>query len=149
MRLRAGTLSHERSGSSCFREGGFTSMNQCLRTHFAFGDFEVLDQLTPAALAPLDLFIMCTTEGPAPTEEELTCLRAWVAAGGALITSAFSNWSAFGHYAAQTVEWLGLQTLPREPFGTSVQHRLQPLTCGAPAPSNAGLLCQHHFQSVR
>ena len=36
-----------------------------LRDHFVVPEVKELETLTPTALAPLDLFILCTTEGPA------------------------------------------------------------------------------------
>ena len=140
--LRVGTLSAARAGSSCFREGGFRTMNQCLRTHFGFEDVEELSTLEPHGLAPLDVLLVCTTEGPPLSDAELLCLRGWVEAGGALITSAFSNWSAQGHYAQSTVGWLGLQTVPHERFGPQVQHKITPRSRGGtPQPYT-------HAQSV-
>ena len=85
-------------------------------------------QLTEAALRPLDLFILCTTEGPALSASEQAALRAWVEDGGALITSAFSNWSAFGHFAAETVGFLGLTPIPHAPFQPRLTHEISPST---------------------
>ena len=76
-----------------------------------------ITSLRAELLAPLDVLVLCTTEGPALSEPELAALRSWVEAGGALIVSAFSNWSAHNHFAAQTVGWLGLQTMPLASFG--------------------------------
>jgi hypothetical protein len=129
MPLRAGTLGRARSGTSCFRDGeysGFKNLNQCMRTHFDFDDFEELEALDTASLAPLHLLLLCTTESPAPSASEVACLRAWVEAGGALITSAFSNWSAHHHFAQPAVGWLGVQTVPQEAFGARVSHRFEP-----------------------
>ena len=78
--------------------------------------------------ARADLFILCTTEGPALSEEELDALQAWVRNGGALITSAFANWSAHGHYAESTVRWLGLRTKPHTQFMQQMTHTLNPST---------------------
>lgn len=77
-------------------------------------------------LAPLDVLVLCTTEGPALSQPELAALRSWVEAGGALIVSAFSNWSAYNHFAAQTVSWLGLQTMPLASFGGTTVSSFRP-----------------------
>ena len=82
-----------------------------LRAHFLLSHRE-LAALDGEALAPLDALLLCTTEGPPLSAAELAALRAWVERGGALIVSAFSNWSAHEHYARDTVGWLGLQAPP-------------------------------------
>ena len=125
--LCVGGLHGLRSGTSLLNSG-FKEMIASLRDHFVVPEVKELELLTPAALAPLDLFILCTTEGPALSEEELDALQAWVRNGGALITSAFANWSAHGHYAASTVRWLGLRTKPHTQFMQQMTHTLDPST---------------------
>ena len=125
--LCVGGLHGLRSGSSLLNSG-FKEMIGSLRDHFVVPEVKELELLTPTALAPLDLFILCTTEGPALSEEELDALQAWVRNGGALITSAFANWSAHGHYAASTVRWLGLRTKPHTQFMQRMTHTLDPST---------------------
>lgn len=113
--LRLGSLAPRRSGSSALSGGGFTVLLATLRRHFDFKLLE-LEELADDALSGLDMLILCTTEGPPLAEAELEALRKFVVSGGALIASAFSNWSQYRHYAAATVGWLGIQTMPRAPF---------------------------------
>eukprot|EP00927_Polykrikos_kofoidii_P044241 TRINITY_DN38260_c0_g1_i1.p1 TRINITY_DN38260_c0_g1~~TRINITY_DN38260_c0_g1_i1.p1 ORF type:complete len:402 (-),score=21.12 TRINITY_DN38260_c0_g1_i1:137-1303(-) len=113
--LVLGSLVGERSGTSALSSGGFNAFIAMLRRTFRLNHVE-LASLEDDALAQMDVFILCTTEGPALGPVELANLRAWVEKGGALIVSAFSNWSAYGHYAATTVGWLGLQTVRRARF---------------------------------
>jgi len=113
--LCLGSLVKRRSGSSALSGGGFSALLATLRRHFVF-DHRELETLQDDTLAPLDVLIVCTTEGPALSASELAALRAWVENGGALIASAFANWSAFGHFSAETVAWLGLETIPHTAF---------------------------------
>ena len=107
--LRVGALGKRRAGTSALTSGGFSGLIDCLRAHFdlGFGDPKraaadmSLDGLDEASLTPLDLLILCTTEGPALTADEQAALRSWLVRGGTLVVSAFSNWSAYEHYAAQ------------------------------------------------
>ena len=85
-----------------------------------------LPRLDHASLAPIDVLILCTTEGPPLEAEELASLRSWVAAGGALIASGFANWSRHGHFAATTVGWLGIVTRPHAAFGPSTSSAFEP-----------------------
>jgi len=83
-----------------------------------------MSSLLDDTLESLDVLILCTTEGPELSLEEVKMLRLWVESGGALITSAFSNWSAYGHYAQRTVGWLGLHTRPGDTFRPHCFHSL-------------------------
>lgn len=121
--LRLGSLSQTRSGSSALAGGGFTVMLATLRRHFTF-EHKDIEALQDDTLASLDMLVLCTTAGRALDALELAALRAWVERGGALIVSAFANWSAFGHYAEKTVGWLGVETIPRTAFGGLVTHRI-------------------------
>ena len=71
--------------------------------------------------------ILCTTEGPALSAEELASLQKWVRRGGSLIVLAFSNWSAHCHYAQATVGWLGITTFPGAQFRRHQVQKLKPL----------------------
>ena len=51
-------------------------------------------------------------------------LAEWVRGGGALIVSAFANWSQYEHYASATVGWLGLETCPHAEFLPRLSHTL-------------------------
>jgi len=124
--LKLGSLAASRSGSSALSCGGFRGMLETLHHCFALEHVE-LAQLRFDTLEPLDVLVICTTEGPALTNDELAAVRAWVEIGGALIASAFSNWSAHGHFAAGTVGWLGLETIPHASFGRFAMHDIIPL----------------------
>lgn len=101
-------------------------MLRCLSERFAFEGPRELAVLDAASLAGLDVLILCTTEGPALSADELAALCTWLAAGGSLITSAFANWSAYEHYARDTVGFLGLETQPRTRFLPRLTHSLDP-----------------------
>jgi len=107
-------------------------MLELLDSHFQFSltDLALLDA---PSLKPLDALLLCTTEGPALSADELLELQSWVHAGGALITSAFANWSAFGHHATTTVGWLGIKTVPHTAFLPRMTHDLN-LTVGNDNP---------------
>mmetsp|Transcript_158376 Transcript_158376/g.485255 ORF Transcript_158376/g.485255 Transcript_158376/m.485255 type:complete len:379 (+) Transcript_158376:38-1174(+) len=128
--LRLGSFSRDRCGTSALSGGGFTQLLGLLRRSFAFEHVE-MQELEPARVAQLDVLLLCTTEGPRLEEAELAAVRAWVERGGALIVSAFSNWSRFGHYAAETVGWLGLETIPRAGFQNQMIYDLAPTAPGA------------------
>lgn len=100
-----------RAGQSALSSGGFRAMLDCLGGCFVF-DLVELETLDDEALAPLDALVLCTTEGPPLSLRELTALRAWLERGGALIVSAYSAWSTYGHYATNTVGFLGIETVP-------------------------------------
>jgi len=121
--LRLGSLAESRSGSSSLSEGGFEALLDVLHQHFALELIE-MSSLLDDTLESLDVLILCTTEGPELSLEDVKMLRLWVESGGALITSAFSNWSAYGHYAQRTVGWLGLQTRPGDTFRPHCFHSL-------------------------
>ena len=144
--LRIASLSLERAGSSSFEAGGFDYMLQTLRACYDLkpvrsqaatelgvdikvsvsGHGVTVAELRPELLAQLDVLVLCTTEGPPLGESELAALRSWVEAGGALVVSAFANWTAHNHFAAQTVGWLGLQTIPRAIFGRPTASPFEP-----------------------
>ena len=134
-RLRVGALGPARAGTSSLSSGGFSALLDLLQDEYNCGrdllrvapDAQ-LARLDSASLASLDVLILCTTEGPALDADEQATLRAWVARGGALLVSAFSNWSAFEHYAADTVRWLGLETEPHARFLPRLTHTLEPTT---------------------
>jgi len=123
--LRVGGLAERRSGTSDLKCGGFSNMIGMLKRTFTFTEMETLKDLTTDALSGLDVFILCTTEGPELSDAEVTALRAWVEAGGALIVSAFSNWSPYRHFAAKTVGWLGLETVPHAAFKDQATYILE------------------------
>ena len=74
--------------------------------------------------AEIDALILCTTEGPPLSPDEVHALAEWVRGGGALIVSAFANWSLYEHYASATVGWLGLETCPHAEFLPRLSHTL-------------------------
>lgn len=121
--LRLGSLVSRRSGTSALSGGGFNNMLVALARYFAFEHIE-MDTLQEDTLAPLDILLLCTMEGPPLGADELRALRSWVEGGGSLITSAFSNWSAWNHFAANTVGWLGLETIPHADFDGLREHEL-------------------------
>lgn len=123
--LALGQLCQARTGSSSLRSGGFSELHALLGEHFHVRH-EDLASLTPQGLEGLDALILCTTEGPALSAEEVAALKDWVQAGGALIVSAFSNWSLHGHYAAATVGWLGIRTIPDTAFLPRITHTFKP-----------------------
>lgn len=123
--LALGQLGQARAGSSSLRSGGFSELHTTLGEHFRMRH-EDLAILTPQTLEGIDALILCTTEGPALAAEEVAALKDWVQAGGALIVSAFSNWSRHGHYAAATVGWLGIRTIPHTDFLPRITHTFQP-----------------------
>jgi len=127
--LRLGAFAPARSGSSALSSGGFTELHACLRERFHLAALHEILALDTPALAPIDVLVICTTEGPALGADELAALRAWVQRGGALITSAFSNWSAHAHFAAETVAWLGLRTVPQARFLPRLTHAIEPTVC--------------------
>lgn len=100
-----------RAGDSSLSSGGFSAMLRTLDDCFVFERHQ-LEALDASALAPLDVLVLCTTEGPPLQSRELVALRAWLEQGGALIVSAYSSWSTYGHYAADTVGFLGIETVP-------------------------------------
>jgi hypothetical protein len=127
--LSIGALCPTRAGSSALSLGGFDGMLSTLRERFVLGvvqELASLDSLAGAG-AP-DVLILCTTEGPALGASEQRALADWLQRGGALITSAFANWSAFNHYARDTVGFLGIQTHQGSPFHPRLRHRLAPPT---------------------
>ena len=126
--LRLGGLSIARAGESCLAGGGFTELHVCLRRHFDFDFVEMIDTLDRSSLEGLDVLILCTTEGPALSAEELFTLRAWIRSGGALIVSAFSSWSTHGHFAASTVGFLGLRTVAQTRSLPALTHSVDPST---------------------
>ena len=96
-----GSLHPRRSLNSCLASGGFTDLIDSLHQAFDIRPSiwyprsgASLDVLDEDSLAPLDLLFLCTTEGPPLADAELAALRSWVERGGALIVSAFANWSA-------------------------------------------------------
>ena len=162
--LRLGQLDDARSGSSSLRSGGFTELLALLDAHFQNVnehnhvrsgqlEFVFFPELAASALERVDVLVLCTTEGPALSPDELATLQRWVHAGGALIVSAFSNWSAHGHFAAATVGWLGLETIPGTVFMPECRWRLQPPPLGSPRGSlevsrlcgNASPFAMRHF----
>ena len=74
--LRIASLSRERAGSSSFDQGGFSRMLHTLRACYdvqgtrEFGSNLSISSLRDDLLAPLDVLVLCTTEGPALTEQE-------------------------------------------------------------------------------
>lgn len=130
--LGIGCLSENRSRSSCFATShGFSTMRMTIAQHFHVTDqsrvIHPIDTITSDTLHNLDVFILCTTEGPALSQLELTSLQEWVYQhGGALITSAFSNHSTHGHYAEQTVGWLGITPTQRARFMPTTTNTVQP-----------------------
>ena len=150
--LRIASLGLNLAGSSSFDDGGFSTMLSSLRACYHVEDVGgahgiTIDGLEADTLAPLDVLVLCTTEGPALTPTQLSALRSWVEAGGALIVSAFSNWSRHDHFAVDTVGWLGLVPVPRARFGGPTASAFEPhARGGAPQPythgqSAAGELC--------
>lgn len=124
--LRIASLDAQRAGSSSFtNRPGFTQMLTSLKACYAL-TVETLSKLDGASLAPLDVLVLCTTEGPALDADELVAVRRWVENGGALVVSGFSNWSRHGHFAADTVGWLGLVTRPNAQFGRESKSQLEP-----------------------
>lgn len=129
--LRIASLDAQRSGSSSFTKqpyvppAGFSQMLTSLSACYAL-TVETLPKLDDASLAPLDVLVLCTTEGPALDADELAAMRRWVENGGALIVSGFSNWSRYGHFAADTLAWLGLVTIPNAQFGRESKSQLEP-----------------------
>ena len=113
--LTLGQLGRARTGSSSLRSGGFSELHSLLRDHFTVRH-EDLCTLSPEALRGVDALVLCTTEGPALAPDEVHALQGWVQEGGALIVSAFSNWSRHGHFAAETVGWLGIRTIAGAEF---------------------------------
>ena len=123
--LRLGSLERSRAGSSALGGGGFSGLLGTLSERFAFEHVE-LSVIDPTALSRLDALLLCTTEGPALTDAELAAVRAWVEAGGALVANAFSNWSAYSHYARSLVGWLGLQPRVRARFERLSHYAVEP-----------------------
>lgn len=138
--LRVGALGRARAGSSAPSTGGFIGLMTCLNAHFDMSDFRTngvngdysLESLDRESLAPLDVLILCTTEGPALSSVEQAAVTHWVQRGGALIVSAFANWSAHGHFARETVRWLGIGTVPGTEFLPKLMHTLRADNGGAP-----------------
>jgi len=129
--LTVGALHPTRSGLSALSSGSFRNFLLSLDEVFYIDRSDSHGQpfceikiLTDASLAPLDLFILCTTEGPPLTADEIAALRRWVEAGGALIVSAFANWSSHSHYARETVGWLGIDSIPDSGFDAPARHNL-------------------------
>jgi len=89
--LTLGCFDEGRGGSSCLGGGGFDELLTTLSHSFKLKLVQS-SQLTPDSLRPLDALLLCTTEGTALAEDELTALQAWVRAGGSLIVSAFAHW---------------------------------------------------------
>jgi hypothetical protein len=139
LRLRLGQLDESRSRQSYLSDRGFACLLSTLQAHFAFSAPVDLPKLDPSSLEKLDVLLICTTQGPALTTAELAALREWVHAGGALITSAFSNWSQFGHFAATTVGWLGIGTTPRAPFMQRTTHAVRHAAAALPLPTSESL----------
>ena len=79
--LRIASLSRERAGSSSFDQGGFSHMLHMLRACYdvqgtrEFGSNLSISSLRDDLLAPLDVLVLCTTEGPALTEQERALTR--------------------------------------------------------------------------
>lgn len=123
LRLTLGQLVPARSGSSSIRSTGFSEMRSLLNNHFDM-DYEDLATLSHVSLRGIDALILCTTEGPPLSPDEVHALAEWVRGGGALIVSAFANWSLYEHYASATVGWLGLETCPHAEFLPRLSHTL-------------------------
>ena len=130
-------LHPRRSGSSSLKSGGFGSMRSSLATRFRSlsvgglslsSTLDIIDimELSDESLRNIHVLLICTTEGPPISDTELAAMRRWVEAGGALIVSAFSNWSRYGHFARNAVGWLGIETEAGAPFGNRALHRINP-----------------------
>lgn len=107
--LRIGQLCLRRAEDSQVSENGFENLLRTLRGQFSFQEPIDIEILSPSALGGIDVLILCTTNGPALTKAELVALKDWVRSGGALIVSGFSQFSVHGHYARDTVGWLGIE----------------------------------------
>ncbi len=126
--LRVGALHFRRSRSSSLNSGGFETLREILMEEFAFGgEFEEFLTLDGPNLSNIDVLVICTTEGPSLNQNEVQNLQRWVDGGGALLISAFSNWSRFNHFASVTVGWLGIRTRRWDPFGQPLEHTIDPM----------------------
>lgn len=105
--------------------GGFTILRGILKRHFRCSVAE-LRECREEELNNFDVLVLCTTEAPELTEDQVAALSAWVQRGGCLVVSAFSNWSGHQHFATRTVGWLGISTLPQAQFEGMRRHRLEP-----------------------
>jgi len=125
-------LCQSRSGTSCFATSeGFTQLRKIIRKNFSSPEESEILQVTEINERTLNrsvhVFILCTTEGPPLSDDELKALQRWVQKdGGALIVSAFSNWSQYEHFAEKTVGWLGVQTIRGCGFLPTTNHKISP-----------------------
>jgi hypothetical protein len=117
-----------RCRSSSF-EHGFHQILAELRSNFDL-NLQLVDVLPDEeSLRRVDVLILCTTEGSALTDTEQEGLVNFVRQGGTALVSAFSTWSAFGHYNRKLSDWLGVTVAPGTAF------RPPQLTTVAGAPS--------------
>jgi hypothetical protein len=112
LKLRVTSFDKPRSDQCSLKFHVYSNFVSELKSLFE-ATLQYVNFITPQILEKTDVLILCGTEGPPLSNEELAAIKSFINRGGTAILNGFSNWSTYQHYNHGIVSWMGINPIIR------------------------------------